>query len=215
MTEDFPRDVDRNTWWKALRTATDPRLTTSMRAVLAMLSTWADPDGGSCYPSQKMLAIACALKEKTVQRLLSQAERMGWVRSWSVPKPGTRLSFNQYRPTLPGRNSLLLAKVRHRSAAGSLSRGKGGKFNTTTPLHSADDTAVRAFTTPLYSGDTSPVTYPVPHQVGRSTTVNGEKARALALMADGHDDAAIAGIMWRAEVPEATLRAWREELIPF
>lgn len=45
--------------------------------------------------------------------------------------------------------------------------------------------------------------------------MNGIKTRALALMADGYDDAAIAGIMHTHEIPESTLRAWRSELIPF
>jgi hypothetical protein len=216
MSAQFPRDADRIAWWKALRECTESRVTTSMRAVLFALSSWADPQGGECFPSQKMIAAAAGLKEKTAQSLMSRAERLGWVRSWSVHKPGTRLSFNRYRLTIPGTATIPIEKARHRSTTGSLTRGAGGKFKTTTPLDSADDTAAHALTTPLHSGNTSPLTLPVPHLPGFSTKEKRIKERAQGLMADGHDDATIAGIMWREEIPAATLRVWRLELqIPF
>jgi len=217
MSAELPRDVGCLEWWKALRTCTDPALTKGIRAVLWPLSTWADyQTGGSCYPTQRLVAIAVGMKEKTVQRLLSRAERLGWLRSWSVPVPGKRVSFNRYQLTLPGTAVLPLRKPRHRSTAGSLSRGKAGKFLSTTPLHSADDTAVHALTTPLHSGNTSPLIYPRPPNGGRSTSDDQLRARVLRLVADGHDDATIAGLLFQHEVPEATIRQWRaESSIPF
>ncbi len=200
----MPRDTDRLAWWRELRERGPTEST--LRHVLLTLSTWADPEGGSCYPSQAKIAGGAALAEKTVQRLLRRAQDLGWVRAWLVNVPGSRKHTKHYRLTVPDGTE---AK-RPRYAAGLIPRARGGRFRGSTPLGSAINPAGEVRSAPLHSGGTSPGEnhYSTKEEVLRESDIRGN---AIELMRDGLDDPTIAGVLWRFEVSERVIRQWRLE----
>jgi Helix-turn-helix domain len=62
----------------ALREARN--LTTSEKCVLAMMLTYADPDGTNVFPGDERLAADCSLSVRQMQRCRESARKKRWLR---------------------------------------------------------------------------------------------------------------------------------------
>jgi hypothetical protein len=175
-----------------------------MRLVLLELSTWADADGGRCFPSQRSIADATGLSEKRCQRLLSIAERRGWLRSWLVSVPNSKVHRKHYALTIPAPDE----PEQPRRAAGLIRRDSKGQFKASTPPTGTINPAHGDRTTPPQDGSTSPLLNQyTPKEEGIQEEVFLRR-RVLELHRQGRDPASIAGLMWRHELPERLIREW-------
>jgi hypothetical protein len=91
---------DRIRWWMELRERGPGK---SVRALCFALSTWMDPTGGSCYPTQEQIARAMCITSKSAQLLIKAAERQLWIRVVTERKPGRGWRHCRYVPTIPVR----------------------------------------------------------------------------------------------------------------
>jgi hypothetical protein len=66
--------------WRKLITAVNGPESAITRHVLLTLSLHMDTNGCSCYPSTRLLAVECALSERSICTHLSIAVRDGWIR---------------------------------------------------------------------------------------------------------------------------------------
>jgi len=85
-----------------------------------MLSTWADMDGGSMYPSAKTLAEACGMHRRSILRTLDEIETAGWlevVSQCGSAKGGIR-GPTEYRVSIPADNPDDCAQQRAQSRDG-------------------------------------------------------------------------------------------------
>ena len=73
---------------------------TSAKAVLLILASYAAPDGGRCFPSQKRLAKNSGLTERSVRTQLKRSEEMGLLSICKVPQTGAP-NRNLYKLKLP------------------------------------------------------------------------------------------------------------------
>jgi hypothetical protein len=200
----MPQDVRRIEWWKSLRErGPDHR---NPRLVLLVLSTWMDPDGGSCYPTQLSIAQAATLNVKTVQRLLKRANATGWIRTWQTNAGNHSWRRTHYHATLPTTDHKEADKPRPPEA--TFKRDARGRF-TNVP---AGQTA----TPPSHSG----VREPLPHQVREvfekksspSSDSNSQLKRTVVRLAEaGRTPAEIAGILFQYEVGEPQIAQWIRE----
>lgn len=71
------------------------------RLVLTVLSLRMDADGGSCYPSTRLLATETGLSRRAVEKHLRRAESMGWIDRRQRGLEGQRWKRMEYRPRLP------------------------------------------------------------------------------------------------------------------
>lgn len=86
--------------WRDAVLSADGPAQTSTRALLMALAKYADPDGGSCYPSVTTLASSTALSKRSVISHLSLAVDGGWLSKASRrTKDGWK--HNYYRLVLP------------------------------------------------------------------------------------------------------------------
>jgi hypothetical protein len=86
-------------------------------AVLALLSTYADPDGRNAFPGEQRLAADAGVSVATVRRALATARAAGWIVRdelsgavvGSPPRPRAAARPDRYRLTVPA--SLVAAAV--------------------------------------------------------------------------------------------------------
>lgn len=82
----------------------DPRLTTADRHVGLTLSIHMDLDGGSCYPSIRLLAQECRRNAHTITAAIGHLEQLGYLeveRAKKTGRHGWSPDVNNYTAQLP------------------------------------------------------------------------------------------------------------------
>lgn len=88
-------------FWQVLSPQGPPHALT--RLVLSALRKHMQPDGGRCYPSQKLIADECALSLRTVHKHLRVAVAEGWIKRQRRQKDDGSWASYSYNATLPKR----------------------------------------------------------------------------------------------------------------
>jgi DNA-binding transcriptional ArsR family regulator len=83
-------------WEQALRR--DPYLVMGEKGMALLVATWADLDGGSCFPSIETLARSAGYRQRSVRKIIARLRDAGWLRI--EPRSG---KSNGYRLTIPKR----------------------------------------------------------------------------------------------------------------
>ena len=78
------------------RAVEDERLGNAAFRVLAMLGTYADPDGW-CWPSYGTLAQRMGISRQAVAKQLKELQRLGYIEIVPSYRPNGSLSSNRYR----------------------------------------------------------------------------------------------------------------------
>lgn len=89
----------RSRWERAVCESLD--LSGTAKLVLLVLATFADMDGGSCFPGQERLAKESRKSERVVRRALKEAEEAGFIVRYRRQYGMDRLS-NLYELLIPG-----------------------------------------------------------------------------------------------------------------
>lgn len=101
----------RYTWEKAIRAA---RLGTTATSVALVLATYANADGTSVHPGDRLVAEGLAVSLSTVERATKRLRDEGWLKKVSDRNHRAGLA-NEYRLTLPNRIAPVLDDATARS----------------------------------------------------------------------------------------------------
>lgn len=128
-------------WMRAVREAPKVVLDGTTKLVLLVLGTYADPDGGNCFPGQKRLASRCGKSERVIRRALRKARQKGFIRSHRR-QYGTERTSNLYELVIPEEGS---PPVENRRGCGKpdLEPDVDVRLNRTWTSGSAEDVDVR------------------------------------------------------------------------
>lgn len=102
----------------------------SRRLTLLVLATFADRDGGSCYPSHTLLAERTGQGVATVQRALADCEAAGWISRTALgSRGGLAWKRHEYRLQIPEGHITVMAPKEEgctQGDAGALSPSREG-----------------------------------------------------------------------------------------
>lgn len=97
-------------WERALRESQE--LSAMAKLVMYTLASYADMDGGSCFPGQKRLAKECRKSVSTIGRALKEAEGAGFIER-QRRQVGMNRTSDLYQLTLPGCGKASAEPVTH------------------------------------------------------------------------------------------------------
>lgn len=101
----------RYSWIRKVMSPAGPPSTT--RLVLSALAIHMDSDGGSCFPSTRLLAEETGLSHRSVLTHLEQAAEVGWIRRKPRGHSGRGWRLHAYEPAIPDEPDEVVKEVHH------------------------------------------------------------------------------------------------------
>lgn len=108
-------------WLEAVRKC--QQISTSAQALMLALASYADIEGGSCFPTVQQLAQDCGLKRRQTKYLLREAEQLGLI-AIQARFRGGRQTSNGYTLKLPS-EAVVMGLVEKSEGGGSGVPGEG------------------------------------------------------------------------------------------